>query len=115
MIVSQQIITFSSEDGAQQFAAAANSQQVTRVLVRPLRSNTHVAYVGLSTVSNDGSGAGVIQELAAPPASTDPAAITVPTDAFDHADQSGDNTIDPTQFWADGTDGEKLLVTYFQR
>lgn len=107
MTVTQRVITFAAS--AQQFpAAAGTSGLITRLLVVPLRSNTHVSYVGISTVTNDASGVGVIKEIAQPPAAT------VATDSFDHSDQDGCNSIDPTQFHGHGTTGEKALVTYFQ-
>lgn len=107
MTVTQRILTFAA--GAQQFPAPTGFSQVARVYAVPLRSNTHVSYVGISTVTNDASGTGVIKELAQPPAAT------VATDSFDHQDQSGLNSIDPTQFYGHGTSGEKMLVTYYQR
>ena len=57
----------------------------------------------------DASGVGVIKELAQPPAAT------VGMDSYDNTVMSGENLIDPTQFWAHGTASEKLLVTYYQR
>lgn len=107
MTVTTRMITFAA--GAVVFPAAANGAGVSRVLAEPLRSNTHVSYVGTSAVTNDASGSGVISELAQPPAAT------LPVDRFDHADQDGLNTIDPTQFYGHGTTGEKLKLTYFQR
>jgi hypothetical protein len=106
MTISQRIITLAASAVA--FPAASNGQ-VSKVHVVPLRSNTHVSYVGISTVTNDGSGTGVIKELAQPPAAT------VPTDVFLVEDQDGSNNLDPTQLYGHGTTGEKLLVTYFQR
>ena len=66
-------------------------------------------WVGTSTVTNDASGTGVIQELATPPAAT------IATDRFEVEDQDGSNTIDPTQYYGHGTSGEKLIVVYMQR
>lgn len=107
MTVSTRILTFAA--GAQQFPAPPTGVQVTAVFAEPLRSNTHVSYVGLSTVTNDASGTGVISELAQPPAAT------LPVDRFEIADQDGYNTIDPTVFYGHGTTGEKLKVTYYNR
>ena len=107
MTVTTRILTFAA--GAQQFPAPAVGAQVARVYAEPLRTNTHASFVGISTVTNDGSGTGVIKELAQPPAAT------VPLDSFDHYDMDGANTVDPTQFYGHGTTGEKLVVTYFQR
>lgn len=107
MTVTTQIITFGA--AAVQFPAAPANGLVTRVFVEPLRTNTHVSYIGTSAVTNTGAGTGVIKEIAQPPAAT------VPCDNFDHADQDGLNTIAPTQFYGHGTLGEAAKVTYFQR
>lgn len=107
MLITTRLVTLAA--AAVQFPAPSGFSQVCRVFVEPLRSNTHVSYIGTSAVTNDASGTGVIKELAQPPAAT------VACDTFSEEDQSGDNTIDPTQFWGHGTNGEKLKVTYFQR
>lgn len=107
MTVTTRIVTLAA--AAVQFPAASFGGMVSRVVVFPLRSNTHVSYVGISTVTNDASGVGVIKEIAQPPAAT------VPTDSFSHEDQDGANTIDPLQFYGHGTTGEKLIVSYYQR
>lgn len=107
MTITTRLITFAA--GAQQFPAPAILGLVCRILVEPLRSNTHISYLGISTVTNDASGTGVIKELAQPPAAT------VGCDSFSEEDQDGANTIDPTQYWGHGTSGEKFRVTYFQR
>jgi hypothetical protein len=107
MTVTTRLVTFAAS--AVQFPAASFFGLVCRVLAEPLRSNTHVSYVGTSAVTNDASGTGVIKEIAQPPAAT------LPCDNFDHPDQDGYNTIDPTQLYGHGTSGEKLKVTYFQR
>ncbi len=59
-------------------------------------------------MTNDGSGVGVIKELATPPAAT------VPLDRYDFVDWNGSNAIDPTQYYIHGTTGEKLKATYYQ-
>ncbi len=107
MTVTTRIVTLAA--AAVQFPAAAFGGLVSRVYVVPLRANTHISYVGISTVTNDASGVGVVRELAQPPAAT------VSTDSFDVADNGGLNTIDPTQYWGHGTTGEKLLVSYYQQ
>ena len=91
-----------------QFPAPTDSATVHAVLVEPLRSNAAVSYVGGPNVTNDGSGTGVIRELAAP------GAITVPLDQFAYQPSSDSNRVDPTTFYAHGTAGEKLKVTYFK-
>lgn len=105
MTITTHLVVFASS--AVQFPAA--SPGLCRVFVEPLRSNTHVGYVGISTVTNDGSGTGVIRELAAGSATA-----TVIIDSFDIENNESDDTIDPSQLWCHGTTGEKLKVTYFQ-
>jgi hypothetical protein len=104
MTITTHLVTLGSS--AVEFPAA--SPGVCRVLVEPLRSNTHVSYVGISTVTNDASGTGVIKELAQPPAAT------LPCDTFDLQNDVSEDTIDPSQLYGHGTSGEKLKVTYFQ-
>ncbi len=105
MTITTHLVALSSS--AVQFPAAAPG--VCRVFVEPLRANTHVSYLGDSTVTNDASGTGVIRELAAGSATA-----TVIVDSWDLENNESDDTIDPTQLWAHGTSGEKLKVTYFQ-
>jgi len=107
MTVTQRVVTFAGS--AVQFPAPSGFYGVNRVYAVPLRSNTHISYVGTAAVTNDASGVGVIKELAQPPAAT------VGVDSFDETDMNGDNIIDPTQLYGHGTSGEKLLVTYWQR
>jgi len=106
MTVTQAILTFATL--AQQFPAAPGNGLVRRIYAQPLRSNTHACSVGISTVTADGTGTGVIQELAQPPAAT------LPLDAFLIEDGSGNNRLDPTAFFSQGTAGEKLKVSYLQ-
>lgn len=106
MTIKTQILTFAA--GAQQFPAAPGIGLCCRVFAQPLRSNTHACSIGDSTVTSDGSGTGVMQELAVPPAAT------LPLDSFNEEDQDGNNRIDPTVFYSQGTAGEKLKVTYVQ-
>lgn len=106
MTVTTQLVTFAAS--AQKFPAAPSNGLVNRIVAEPLRSNTHASFVGISTVTNDGSGTGVVKEIAQPPAAT------VPLDYFEHYDMDGRNTISPEQFYGHGTTGEKLKVTYFQ-
>jgi hypothetical protein len=106
MTVTTALLTFAA--GAQQFPAAPGIGLCRRVFAQPLRSNTHVCSVGISTVTCDGSGTGVVQELAQPPAAT------LPLDSFLMEDQGGSNTLDPTVFFAQGTAGEQLKVSYTQ-
>ncbi len=106
MTVTTAILTFAV--GAQQFPAAPGTGLVRWIYAQPLRSNTHPSYVGISTVTNDASGTGVIKELATPPAAT------VGVEAFTLEDMGGDNRLDPIAFYGHGTAGEKLKVTYIQ-
>jgi hypothetical protein len=103
MTVTTAILTFAA--GAQQFPAAPGIGLARFIYAQPLRSNTHPCYVGISTVTNDASGTGVIKELATPPAAT------VAVESFTLEDMAGDNRLDPTQFYAHGTSGEKIKVT----
>ncbi len=106
MVVTTAILTFAA--GAQQFPAAPGIGLVRRIYAQPLRSNTHPCSVGISTVTNDGSGTGVVQELATPPAAT------VPLDSFTMEDQDGSNRLDPRMLWAQGTLAEGLKISYVQ-
>jgi hypothetical protein len=100
------IITFGSL--AVQFPAPGDLPLVHTVLAEPLRTNAHVSYVGGSNVTNDGSGTGVSRELA------QPGAATVPVDQFSYQPSTDGNRVDPTIFYAHGTTGEKLLLTYLK-
>ena len=91
-----------------QFPAPTDSATVHAVLVEPLRSNAAVSYVGGANVTNDGSGTGVIRELAAGPA------ITLPLDQFSYQPSTDSNRVDPTIFYAHGTSGQKLKLTYLK-
>src|SRR2546421_839405 len=106
MTITTRLITLAAS--AQQLPALSPVSLVQRILIEPLRTNTHAAYVGLSNVTNDGTGTGVIRELAQPPAAT------VILDSFEMADWYGVNTIDPTTIWVHGTTGEKLKASYYQ-
>lgn len=75
---------------------------VWRLEVEPLRGNTHVAYVGLSNVTNTATAVS-LQELAAPVSG-------IPLDRFVFQ-ASGDRAFDPSIFYGQGTGGEKLTAT----
>lgn len=105
MTVTTALLTFAA--GAQQFPAVAGGL-VRRIYAQPLRGNANSCSVGISTVTSDGTGVGVIQELATSPAAT------IPMDAFLVEDGSGNNRLDPTAFYAQGTAGQKLKVSYIQ-
>jgi hypothetical protein len=106
MTVTQTVLTFAAS--AQQFPAAPGVGLVCRIYAEPLRTNAAPCWVGIATVTNDGSGTGVVKQIATPPAAT------LPVDFFEREDMGGDNRIDPTSFWAHGTTGQKLLVSYSQ-
>ena len=76
-----------------------------RVFVEPLRGNTAAAYVGLSNVTNTGTGP-AIQELAAP-------ATNTTLDRYSDQAVGGSHNIDPSQFWVHGTSGQKVKATIF--
>lgn len=107
MAVTVTVITFGAT-AVQLSAPAGVPATVRRILIEPVRANTHACWVGTAAVTNDGSGTGVIQELAQPPAAT------IPLDRFDYIDHTGSNRLDPTDFWVHGTSGEKATVAYFK-
>jgi hypothetical protein len=106
MTITTYLLTFGAT--AVDFALPTPPLGLCRVFCEPLRSNTHVCYVGTSNVTNDGSGTGVIQELAAPPAAT------VPCDNFDLENDASEDTVIAPSLWAHGFTGEKLKVSYYQ-
>jgi hypothetical protein len=89
---------------AQQFPAPLGTETVHAVLAEPLRTNSHVCSVGGANVTNNGSGVGVITELAIP--------TVGPLDRFNYMPDYEGNLVDPTQFWAAGAAGEALKITY---
>jgi hypothetical protein len=106
MGLSTTIITFGSV--AVQFPVPNDLPLVHLVIAEPLRTNGAVCYVGGSNVTNDGSGTGVIRELAQPGAST------AFVDQFAYQPSTDGNRVDPTIFWAHGTSGQKLKLTYLK-
>jgi hypothetical protein len=80
-------------------------QMARRVFAEPLRGNTATSYIGLSNVTNTGSGP-AIQELAAPVTNS-------PLDRYDDRAGGGSHNIDPSQFWVNGTSRQKVKVTIF--
>lgn len=104
MTITTSVVTITAS--AVQFPAPTAGALITQMFVEPLRSNTHKAYIGLSNVTNDGSGTGVIKELAQPPAAT------VPCDVWWLQEMGGFNLIDPTKFYVHGTNTESVKVTY---
>lgn len=80
---------------------------VAKILIEPLRTNGAVMSIGDSTVTIDGTGVGVITELSIPSATL--------MDRYLLEDQSGENTLSPSQFYIRGTNNQKCKVSYFQR
>jgi len=101
-----QILTFGAS--AVQFPVPNDIPTVHTVSAEPLRTNTHPCWIGTSAVTNDGSGTGVMTQLATPPAAT------VPVDRWSYQPSTDGNRVDPTGFWAHGTSGEKLIVSYLK-
>jgi hypothetical protein len=103
MQVYTQLLTF----GASAVQLTGTNPLACKIYAEPLLSNTHTSYVGTSTVTNDGSGTGVIQEL--------PKGGQVSQQMPNHFcfGCGGLNKIDTTQFYFHGTAGEKMKVTYY--
>lgn len=106
MGMTTQLVTFGAS--AIQLTAPGGLTTVRRIMIEPLRSNTHVCYVGTAAVTNDASGVGVVTELAQPPAAT------LPVDRFNYQDDTGGNRLDPLDFYVHGTSGEKAKVSYWK-
>jgi hypothetical protein len=106
MGMTTQLVTFGA--AAIQLTPPAGLALVRRLMIEPLRSNTHGCVVGTSAVTNDASGVGVVSELAQPPAAT------VPVDKFVYQDDTGSNRIDPLDFYVHGTLNEKVKVSYWK-
>lgn len=75
------------------------------ILIEPLRTNAAIMSVGNSSVTIDGSGTGVISELAVP--------STTPLDRFEISARGSDHNIDPREFYVRGTSTQKCKVTIF--
>jgi hypothetical protein len=101
-----QLLTFGAN--AVQFTALTGlpAGLCARIWAEPLASNTHRAYAGLANVTNDGSGTGVIREIAAGSATA-----TVALDLFADVDDNGQNRIDMSELYFHGFAGEKIKVT----
>lgn len=105
MTITTTLITF--DGNADQLPAPASPGYLFRVEIEPLRTNSHICSVGTSAVTIDGTGTGVIRELA------QPGAATVILDRYVLDDQYG-HRIDPTQLYVRGTSAEKAKLTYYQ-
>jgi hypothetical protein len=76
-----------------------------QIFIEPLRTNAAIMSVGLSTVTSDGSGTGVISELSIPSATL--------MDRFSVSSTGSHHNIDPREFWVKGTSTQKCKVTIF--
>jgi hypothetical protein len=106
MTIQTQVLTFAG--AAVKVSLVGPLNVCARIYAEPLRTNTHAAFVGTSAVTNDGSGTGVVKELAA----VGTTATTI-LDNFDHSDGNGQNRVDPSQWYFHGFAGEKIKVTLF--
>lgn len=105
---SVQVLTFDG-GGAKTLAAGPNGNfRATRLLVQPLKSNTHVAYVGDKDLAiGTSTDAHVIYQLAKP------TAADALLDKFDWEVSLGADLIPYEQLRFDGTSGEAVRVTIF--
>lgn len=79
-----------------------------RMIAEPDDANTHVSYVGLSTMAlGTSTVVGVVKRLAKP------SAADALLDNYDVQDQSAANNVRASQYFFDGTTGEKVRVTLF--
>jgi hypothetical protein len=95
-----QITSVVTEPNGQSFPPGAAAK---RILIEPLRANTHQAYVGLSNVTNNGTGV-AIQELSIP-------AAGVALDRFDLRSPGTYHNYDPSIFYVHGFTTEKVKIT----
>lgn len=79
-----------------------------RLFIQPWRGNKNTCYVGLSNVANDGSGTGVIKDLADPGI-----ANTVILDSFDYVVSGNFSGEDPSMLYVHGASGDKVIVSIF--
>lgn len=99
------VVTF---DGGGSKQVLSGSNRATKVLVQPLKGNTHVAYVGDSLLAiGTSTDAHVIYQLAKP------TAVDAVLDKFDWDVTEGLDDIDMNQLAFDGTSGEGVRVTVF--
>ena len=103
MQVFQQLLTF----GASAVQLTSPPPLACKIYAEPLVSNTGTAYVGTSTVTNNGTGTGVISEL------PKPGQVAQQSPNHFCVGCAGHNIIDPTQFYFHGTSGDKLKVTLY--
>lgn len=115
MKVYTQVLTFGSTPvqiaAASTTPSAANISltNVSLLYVESLASNTHNAYVGTQAVTNDGSGTGVISQLAIPAATESTNGVRLPFYEL----YLPNNGVDVTQFYFHGNLGEKVKVSFF--
>lgn len=78
-----------------------------RLFIQQARSNKAACYVGLSNVTNDGSGIGVIKDLADAAGGSATAAVAI-LDTF-----QDDGNVEPSLIYVHGTSGDKVIVSLF--
>lgn len=101
-----QVLTF--DGGGAKSIAAIGSGRATRILVQPVKSNTHVAYVGDKDLAiGTSTDAHVIYQLAKP------TAADAVLDKFDWEVTEGLDLIPTEQLKFDGTSGEGVRVVIF--
>lgn len=103
MAMVRSIITL---DGTAQ-QAFLNVGQVRRIRLEPLRTNSAGFNVGTSAVTVNGTGTGVIQQVAQPPAAT------IAADAFEDRATGGHNTVDAAAYYVRGTALDSVLASYW--
>lgn len=79
-----------------------------KLFIQPWRGNKNGCYVGLSNVTNDGSGVGVIKDLA-----DTGSASTIILDTFEYEVSQYFSGEDPSMIYVHGAAGDKVLVTIF--
>lgn len=78
---------------------------VREIIIEPLRTNAAIMSVGNANVTIDGSGTGVIRELAVP--------STIQLDFFNIRARGDSHNIDPNEYYVRGTATQKCKVTLF--
>lgn len=103
MTVQTFLITFAT--GVLQQAVSTRETMCCRILVEPFGTNAGRSYAGVAGMVK-ATGVGVIRELAAPNS-----VVTAIKDTFLIADEFSANKLDVSDYYFDGTNGEKALVT----
>lgn len=109
MRVYTEVLTFDG-GGNKQLAAVTTRGKAYRMYVQPDAANTHVAYVGdPSFLKATSTVAGVIHQLAKP------SAADAVLDKFDIWAEGVQDGLELVQYNFDGTSGEKVRVTLFEK